>query len=386
VPEVALEHLLATHTDAARNATTDALREELRRVRMAFVADVAALCTVTRDRARCLLVDGDGRSHDIAAGTAMVVASEITDAWQHGDAALTTSGDTTWIAALGDAAPRVAVVVRGARSPHDPITQASAIAAVDRCARHLSALPVFDLTVDRASRVQRVLDDELFLVVFQPMVDLRRGTTAALEAFSRFPAEPVRGPHAWFAEAADIGLGVALEIAAVRHALQYIDDVPRDARLAVNVSASTAHSRAFLDAIIALPLDRLILEVDGFSADEAAIIADKLEVARDCGLLVAVHELRNGMIDVGRLVTLRPDIVKLDGSIVDRVDSDAAARATVRSAMTLLRGNDVDACRVVATNVERRGQLDTLTLLGVDWGQGYYLGRPAHVRVPRTRG
>jgi len=387
VPEVALESFLAAHTDASLNAATDALRDDLRRVRGAFAADAAAACTLAKDRARCFFVEGDGAAHQLTAGHDLALDDDLIEVLHKADGAVVFAHGLVWIMGAHRDGLRIAIVVAGARTTTslDITTSTALIDVAHRCARHIASAPVFDLTVDRASRVQRVLDDELFLIVFQPVVDLRRGTTAALEAFSRFPAEPVRGPRAWFSEAAEIGLGVALELAALRHALRSLDDLPADARLAINISASTASSRAFLDALTAMPVDRIILEIDGFAATDVALVAGAIEPARDAGLLVAVHELRTGSIDVERLVTLRPDVVKLDGGIVDRVDSDPVARGAVRATVGLLRAHDIDACRVVATNVERRGQLDTLTLLGVDWGQGYYLGRPAHVRVPRAR-
>ena len=48
-------------------------------------------------------------------------------------------------------------------------------------------------------------------LLFQPVVDLRRGTVVGYEALSRFRGPPVAGPDAWFAAAGRLGLGAELD-------------------------------------------------------------------------------------------------------------------------------------------------------------------------------
>ena len=59
-------------------------------------------------------------------------------------------------------------------------------------------------------------DEEQIRPVYQPIFDLQTGRPIAYEALSRFPGDPARGPDRWFAEAWDVGLGVPLELMAVR--------------------------------------------------------------------------------------------------------------------------------------------------------------------------
>lgn len=60
--------------------------------------------------------------------------------------------------------------------------------------------------------VTPLLDGSGLTMVFQPIVDLCGGTIAGYEALARFCAEPARGPDAWFDDAAEVGLGVDLEL------------------------------------------------------------------------------------------------------------------------------------------------------------------------------
>src|SRR5438093_567810 len=78
------------------------------------------------------------------------------------------------------------------------------------------------------SRVRDVLERDDIDIEFQPVFDLADCRIVSLEALARFWTEPMRSPSAWFAEANEVGLGVELELAAIKSALRRIDDFPRD--------------------------------------------------------------------------------------------------------------------------------------------------------------
>src|SRR5512132_3139965 len=85
-----------------------------------------------------------------------------------------------------------------------------------------------------ADRVQTALVEGVN-VVFQPVFDLEDGDVFAYEALARFPVEPYRPPSDWFADAAEVGLGVELELAAIESALTQLDALAPEVRLALNV-------------------------------------------------------------------------------------------------------------------------------------------------------
>ena len=104
-------------------------------------------------------------------------------------------------------------------------------------------------------RIRDVLEGEGLSVVLQPIVELAGGRVVAAEALSRFAGEPRRSPDAWFAEAAAVGLGVELELAAIRAALARLDALPADVRLSVNVSPATLLAPGLAEVLAAAPGD-----------------------------------------------------------------------------------------------------------------------------------
>lgn len=92
--------------------------------------------------------------------------------------------------------------------------------------------------------VRHALEPDAFSIHLQPICALVGGQTLGFEALSRFALEPLRSPDAWFADAAECGLSVELECAAIEAALLVYDRLPAPLTLSVNASPDTVASGA----------------------------------------------------------------------------------------------------------------------------------------------
>jgi EAL domain-containing protein (putative c-di-GMP-specific phosphodiesterase class I) len=89
---------------------------------------------------------------------------------------------------------------------------------------------------------------------------------------------------------------------------------------------------------------------------------------------IAVDDAGAGYAGLQHILSLRPDVIKLDLQLTRNVDSDPARRAL---SACLVKFADEIGAEVVAEGIETPAELDTLRTLGIRWGQGFYLGRPA---------
>lgn len=226
----------------------------------------------------------------------------------------------------------------------------------------------------QAERVQRVLQDEAFHLAYQPIVDATTLRVVGYEALARFTALPPRTPDLWFAEAAAAGLQVDLELAIVRKALGALARVPRAAYLSINISPGTILAPAFEAAFSGYPLQRVVLEVTEHACiDDYAVLAERLQPMRRAGLRLAVDDAGAGFASFRHILQIRPDDIKLDMSLIRRVDRDLGARAL---AAALIRFAQETGSHIVAEGVETESVLQVLRELGVDKAQGYLLGHP----------
>jgi diguanylate cyclase (GGDEF)-like protein len=203
--------------------------------------------------------------------------------------------------------------------------------------------------------------------VFQPIVDLRTGETVAYEALSRFEG---RDPAEVFATAARLGTGPGLEAAAIRQALASWE---RPETLSVNVSLTALLAPEVQDALPG-DLSRIILEItEGDLVDYSAEMMLMLEGLRDRGARIAIDDLGVGFSNVERMVTIEPDIIKLDMSLVRSVDANPMLQAVIVSAVLFAQQTG---SQLVAEGVETQQERDFLSKAGVALGQGFLIGRP----------
>lgn len=228
---------------------------------------------------------------------------------------------------------------------------------------------------ERVARVRRLFDDGVLSIVYQPIVDLVRRAPVGFECLARFAAEPMQGPDKWFSEAADMGLGIELELAAVTAAVQDFMSIPGDCYLSVNVSPAAVMSGKLGAALAAGIAQRIVIEVT-----EHAAVADyeqlqqALEPLRAQGMRLAIDDVGAGFASMRHVLNLKPDLLKLDVSLTRNVDGDAGRLAMAAALVTFAERTG---CKVVAEGVETAAELDALRTVGVPFGQGYFLGRPA---------
>lgn len=230
-------------------------------------------------------------------------------------------------------------------------------------------------------RVRETIDGQRFAPVFQPIVDARTGTTVGAEALSRFVDPPTR-PDLWFADAAEVGLGVDLEIAAIDAALDHLGDLPEECYLSVNASPSTIVDRRLVESLTAADTSRVQLEItEHAEIRDYRSLSDALEPLRELGVKVVVDDVGAGFSNFAHVLELDPDVLKIDISIARGVHRDTARRALVESIVDLsLRIG----AAVVAEGIEDQEDLDALAGLGVGFVQGYYLARPGPLPLPEV--
>jgi EAL domain-containing protein (putative c-di-GMP-specific phosphodiesterase class I) len=123
-----------------------------------------------------------------------------------------------------------------------------------------------------------------------------------------------------------------------------------------------------------LAVHRIVLELtERLAVDEYAPLLASLEPLRRRGLRIAVDDAGSGYASMRHILQLRPDIIKLDRSLIAGIDSDQGQRAL--GAAMVGFATQIGA-RIVAEGIETQAELAAVMELGMTSGQGYFLGRP----------
>jgi EAL domain-containing protein (putative c-di-GMP-specific phosphodiesterase class I) len=222
-------------------------------------------------------------------------------------------------------------------------------------------------------RIGRAIADGQPAIHLQPIHRLDTGRSAGAEALARFADAGIRPPNTWFADAFEAGIGVDLELAAVRNALAVAAQVPADHYVSINVSPETVLSGRLAPALDAAPRVALVLEVTEHARVEdyealRAMLAELRRYAR-----IAIDDVGAGYSSLRHIIALAPDILKLDMSLTRDVDHDPARRA-LAGAMVAFASRI--GATIVAEGIERAEEAAVLRDLGVAFGQGYLFSRP----------
>jgi EAL domain-containing protein (putative c-di-GMP-specific phosphodiesterase class I)/CheY-like chemotaxis protein len=228
------------------------------------------------------------------------------------------------------------------------------------------------------AEIESVLIDRPFSPVFQPIVELATGRVIGYEALTRF-ADGTR-PDRRFADATAVGLGIELEALTLSAAFGEAEHLPPEPWLSLNVSPEFLVDPVRPKAVLAKRGSRsLVLEITEHVAieDYARFRAAVETLGSSVG--IAVDDAGAGYASFRHILELRPDYVKLDIGLVREIDRDDVRQALVAGIVYFAERTG---CRLIAEGVETEGERARLQRLGVEFGQGYLLGRPAPARAP----
>jgi diguanylate cyclase (GGDEF)-like protein len=223
------------------------------------------------------------------------------------------------------------------------------------------------------TRVRDLIESDDLDVAFQPIVRLVDSAVVAYEALARPRVREWVQPARFLAAADAVALRVEAELACWRAAAR-AGPPPRPRLLFLNVSPDALPDPRFLELADDLPRDVVIELTEGDASDDAAGLKRALTPWVERGARFAVDDLGVGAASLQAVVELDPSFVKLDRALVREVHRDARRRSLIAMLVGFARETGAT---LVAEGVERREELAVLRGLGVDWAQGFLLGRPA---------
>ena len=238
-------------------------------------------------------------------------------------------------------------------------------------------------TVERLVSVRALIAEDAIRAVYQPIVELERGSTVAYEALVRGPAgSGLEMPGELFGAAAREGVLAQLDIAAARTAVRGATgaDWPGGAALFVNVEPSSlVGARRPLDEEVDELGVNLVVELT--ERELAAAPAEVLRAAariRSRGWGIALDDLGADRRSLALLPFVAPGVMKIDRALVQGRTTRSVAHVVNALAAEAERSGAV----LLAEGIETEEHVTRARAFGALLGQGWYFGRPAELPVP----
>lgn len=176
-----------------------------------------------------------------------------------------------------------------------------------------------------------------------------------------------------FALAHAAGWGDRLEAACLHAALARRNELPAGVWLTVNLSPQAASQPAVREALPA-DLHGVVIEITEAVTGDTRALREAIGDIRARGALIAADDASTDAASLLRLATLRPDLVKIDRSLVTGARHNSAQSAAINTLVVLSRRLGAS---VIGEGAETRADLRVLAELGVDYAQGWAIAGPA---------
>ncbi len=215
--------------------------------------------------------------------------------------------------------------------------------------------------------------------LYQPIIDLGTGGVFAHEALSRGPADsPFENPEMLFDYALKSDQVWSLEKICMQFSAERFVG-KRPGMLFVNVETELIHALKSRGHEVLQPLlaiqSGVVLEITERAAiRDYDLFRESVRVLRELGFRIAIDDAGSGYASLQSIAELRPQYLKISNYLVTGLHEDSIKRDVVEMLVRLAARIDAE---TVAEGIETEAEKAEVKRLGVTYGQGYLLGRPA---------
>ncbi len=234
--------------------------------------------------------------------------------------------------------------------------------------------------------IHELIERECIVTFLQPLISMNRKSLLGFEALSR-AINPYSGelipPVALFSMCEDLWTLTRLDRACRKKALETFAPISKRDRtllLSVNIDAGIINHETInhkitekMAAEFEIPTSNIILEIIESKAGNDAALSTFVKKAREKNFLIALDDIGTGHSNLDRIPKLKPDIIKIDRSLITDINTKFHKLEVTRSLVNLAERTGT---LPLAEGIETAEEALTLMSIGIDVFQGFYFGKP----------
>ena len=235
--------------------------------------------------------------------------------------------------------------------------------------------------------LHHALQHNQFVIYYQPIVDLQTAKVLKAEALIRWqhPKQGLISPAEFIPLAEETGMIIKIGDWVFKEAARQVKYLRAHyhAEFQISINKSPMQFRndnklfaGWLPYLNELGLagDSIVIEItEGLLLDAETNIIEKLYVFRDAGIQVALDDFGTGYCSLSYLRKFDIDYIKIDKSFVHNLGVDSNELVLCEAIIMMAHKLGL---KVIAEGVSSQEQLDLLTAVGCDYGQGYLFAKP----------
>jgi diguanylate cyclase (GGDEF)-like protein len=294
-------------------------------------------------------------------------------------------------------------MISGSRFDHDDLIAQVDIACREAKASGRNRLQFFSMSEREAekmvadvgwmAKLREAIDNNAFVMRFQPIIDVATGETTHHEVLLRMRADDGRliPPDAFLPAAVRFGLMAEIDTWMIENAIaalaEYRKEQP-DLSFSINLSVNAFESEnlaAFVRTQLVahgVPAESIVFEItESLAVRHLKHVEQQISALRRLGCLLALDDFGTGYSSFSHLKRLTVDYIKIDGCFIRELVESPVDQKMVRMIAEIGREAGM---KTIAEYVQSPAALALLAELGVELAQGYYIGRPTATPTRRT--
>lgn len=227
--------------------------------------------------------------------------------------------------------------------------------------------------------IKKAIEEENVVAYYQPIQNMHTGKIEKFECLARINEESVVISPERFIEAARLsGTYALITRTIIKKAFAEFEG--SEYAFSINITACDVRLGYLEEFLLQLCKrhdinpSRVVLELlENIVSLTEEDMLEQLQHLRRYGFQIAIDDFGMENSNFSRLLELHPDYIKIDGAFIKNILQDKKSRIIVDAIVMICKESDI---KVIAEFVSEKAIYEYLQKIGVDYAQGYFIGKP----------
>jgi len=236
--------------------------------------------------------------------------------------------------------------------------------------------------------ITSAIEEKRLKAFFQPILDIKTGKIVKYEALSRIIDKDgkVFSPSQFLPMIKKTNTYRILTKVMLKEAFKVIKK--HDISVSVNFDIGDFFDNTIFEMVRDIIIDnkkyshQLTIEIlEDISINDTAKFIQRIKTLKDLNIQIAIDDFGGGYSSFNYIINIKPDILKIDSSIVSKISTDENARTILKGIVNICKSLEILS---IAEFVDNKEILQMLKNYKVDMAQGFYVGKPLNLTNRKT--
>ena len=229
----------------------------------------------------------------------------------------------------------------------------------------------------------KAIDEDRIIPFFQPIYNIKKGMVCKYEVLMRIKShEEYLSPFPFIQIAEENNLIETVDLIVLKKALAYknISDPEDNIQFSFNISGKVLNDEEYLIKVVDIMRshnikgENIVLEItETQSIENLDSLASIMHTYKKLGIKFSIDDFGTAFSSIQYLKQIPADYIKIDGSFIRDINDKKENFYLVQSILSMSKAFKME---TIAEFVENEQILDTISKVGIDYAQGYYVGKP----------